>query len=199
MICTEADSVIFFTKYSIMLKLVTILIGFVLVGLFAKRTVEKKMIKNEKTRNFFMINRNLDFTDYTPFEVTVFLEDTDSSGSVYHGNYLKFLERARTTLLYHQGISHAGLIKEKNCLFVVHTININFLKPAFLEDRIKVYSIIDQIKGAAIHLRQFIVRDNELLLQGNIILAYIQQLHHSVKLKRIPKEIASALSDLTTL
>ena len=67
-----------------------------------------------------MINRNLDFTDYTPFEVTVFLEDTDSSGSVYHGNYLKFLERARTTLLYHQVSATLALLKKKIVFCCTH-------------------------------------------------------------------------------
>lgn len=64
--------------------------------------------------------------------VRVYYEDTDSGGVVYHANYLKFMERARTEWLRQLGFEQNVLKDEHNCLFAVHSMQINFRRPARL-------------------------------------------------------------------
>lgn len=72
----------------------------------------------------------------------VFLEDVDALGLVYHSRYLQFLERARTIFLRELGIDHQHMIQDAKKAFVVFKMNIDFLKPAFLSDIVKVESTI---------------------------------------------------------
>ena len=64
----------------------------------------------------------------------VYYEDTDASGRVYHANYLKYLERGRSNLIYQSKYNHQELLKKFNIIFVVKKLNINYLRPAFFED-----------------------------------------------------------------
>ena len=72
----------------------------------------------------------------TKFEI--FYEDTDSSGFTYHTSYLKFSERARSEILNKHLPSAVMDMKENNFFFVVKNLEINFLKPSFLFDTLKV-------------------------------------------------------------
>ena len=64
----------------------------------------------------------------------VYYEDTDASGRVYHANYLKYLERGRSNLIYQSNFNHQELLKNFNIMFVVKNLNIHYLRPAFFED-----------------------------------------------------------------
>ena len=66
--------------------------------------------------------------------VRVYFEDTDAGGVVYHGNYLKFAERARTELMRAGGFDHTGLAKEHGALIVVRDCTMEFIAPARLDD-----------------------------------------------------------------
>ena len=74
------------------------------------------------------------------FKVRVYYEDTDFAGIVYHANYLKYIERARTNLLLSLGISQSKINLKKNGYFVVKKINADFLAPSFFEDELIVIS-----------------------------------------------------------
>lgn len=102
-----------------------------------------------------------------PYIVKVFLEDTDSSGFVYHANYLKYLERARTTLIQHEGISHVELLQKGKLMFVVRFCNIDYKNPSRLEDELRIYTTLQEIVGAQIKVNQSIFRGEELLVKAN--------------------------------
>ena len=68
----------------------------------------------------------------------VYYEDTDAAGVVYYANYLKFLERARTEWLASLGFTLTALEREHSALFVVHRLDIDYRRPARLDDALKV-------------------------------------------------------------
>ena len=72
------------------------------------------------------------------FPVRVYFENTDAGGVVYHSEYLKFLERARTEWLRHLGFDHQNLARNHGVLFVVTAAAIDFTKPARLDDTVAV-------------------------------------------------------------
>ncbi len=131
--------------------------------------------------------------DTLPYTLTVYLEDTDAGGFVYHANYLKYMERARTMLLYHKGIDHAQLIKDHHHMFVVYTMAIQFLSAAKLGDTLQVFTTLDSITGARATMNQSIVREGKLLVKANVTLAYIDQASPTSRPVRIPKFITRAL------
>jgi acyl-CoA thioester hydrolase len=90
--------------------------------------------------------------------VRVYFEDTDAGGVVYHGNYLKFAERARTELLRAGGFDHTGLAKEHAVLIVVRDCTMEFIAPARLDDALEVRSRVTTIGGASLTMRQEVFR-----------------------------------------
>jgi tol-pal system-associated acyl-CoA thioesterase len=73
--------------------------------------------------------------------VKVYLEDTDALGVVYHANYLKFFERARTDYLEEHGAGLKGA-QDLGFRFVVHSLSVQFHKPAVLGDRLQIVTRI---------------------------------------------------------
>ena len=140
-----------------------------------------------------MIDKTFKTTLHPPYILTVFLEDTDASGFVYHPNYLKYCERARTDLLYHKGISHGNLIAQQQEMFVVYSMSCNFLASAHLHDQLCIYTDIESIHGARVNLKQSIVKDSQLLVKANITLAYVDRKSLLPKPIRVPEFIISAL------
>lgn len=112
-------------------------------------------------------------TENEPYILNVFIEDTDASGFVYHANYLKYLERARAMLLYHKGVSHAQLMQKEKLMFMVKSCEIDYQKPAYFEDELKIYTYIEEIAGARVKIKQSIVRGADLLVKASIILACV--------------------------
>ena len=70
----------------------------------------------------------------TLVSVRIYHEDTDSGGVVYHANYLRYMERARTEWLRDRGFDHDRVAREAGILFVVRSVQIKFLRPARLSD-----------------------------------------------------------------
>src|SRR5207248_7363648 len=95
--------------------------------------------------------------------VRVYYEDTDFSGVVYHANYLRFMERGRTNYLRLIGVGHRAMFEEAQkeapgFAFVVRSLQIEFLKPARMDDVLEVVTVPVDVKGASIMLRQQIMR-----------------------------------------
>ena len=72
------------------------------------------------------------------FPVRVYFENTDAGGVVYHAEYFKFLERARTEWLRHLGFDHQALARNHGAVFVVSSMAVDFVKPARLDDLVSV-------------------------------------------------------------
>ncbi len=107
------------------------------------------------------------------FKTKVYYEDTDAGGIVYYANYLKFLERARTELVYALGFSHDSLKKDLNTLIVVKSCSLNFLKPAKFEDELEILSQIDKISPVRIEMIQKIQKNKDVLVDAQVQLATV--------------------------
>ena len=123
----------------------------------------------------------------------VYYEDTDASGRVYHANYLKFLERSRTDLIYQTNYTHEELLKKFDLIFVVKECSISFKKPAFFEDLIKVTSEIDQLSRVKIKFNQKIYRESNLLVQAYVLVIPVNS---SGKISKLPNELYFFLEKL---
>ena len=123
----------------------------------------------------------------------VYYEDTDASGRVYHANYLKFLERSRTDLIYQTNYTHEELLKKFDLIFVVKECSISFKKPAFFEDLIKVTSEIDQLSRVKIKFNQKIYRESDLLVQASVLVIPVNS---SGKISKLTNELYFFLEKL---
>ncbi|MGR5320300.1 tol-pal system-associated acyl-CoA thioesterase [Vibrio sp. DNB22_19_1] len=90
--------------------------------------------------------------------ITVYYEDTDAGGVVYHSNYLKFFERARTEMLRAKGISQHVLL-EQNIGFVVRHMDIDFNQGARLDEHLTFLTRVSEIKRASLQFCQELVND----------------------------------------
>ncbi len=84
----------------------------------------------------------------------VYYEDTDAGGVVYHANYLRFAERARTEALRDAGIPHAALVEGFGLMFVVHRVEIDYVRPGRLDHTLVVDTETIGVGGASVVLRQ---------------------------------------------
>ena len=115
-------------------------------------------------------------------KIRVYYEDTDASGRVYHANYLKYLERGRSNLIYQSKYNHQELLKKFNIIFVVKSLNINYLKPAFFEDLIEVQTSLNILSRVKLNFNQKIIRNNELLVDAEVIVIPINTKGKIIKL-----------------
>ncbi len=90
------------------------------------------------------------------YQTRIYYEDTDCGGIVYHANYLKYCERARSEWFFAQGI----LPQQNNIGFVVKNMNLDFLSPAKLGDLLTIHTEILEQKNASITLKQTILRES---------------------------------------
>ena len=98
--------------------------------------------------------------------VRIYYEDTDAGGVVYYANYLKFFERCRTEWLRDIGHDQADLLRDPGIAFVVRTVNVEYLKPARLDDQLMVGLEVEMITRAQIFFRQHIRRANPAVESG---------------------------------
>jgi acyl-CoA thioester hydrolase len=88
------------------------------------------------------------------YAVRVYYEDTDAGGVVYHATYLRFAERARTEALREAGIPHAELLERFTLMFVVRRIEVDYLRPALIDNSLTVVTEPLEVGGATVALRQ---------------------------------------------
>ena len=125
------------------------------------------------------------------WSVRIYYEDTDSGGVVYHSNYLNFMERARTEWLRSLKINQQTLKDELNLLFVVHQIDIKFIKPAIFNDLIEVETTLKQITPVRVELEQHIKRQSDLLISASVEVVGVNA--RTLKPVRIPQQIKSLM------
>ncbi len=120
------------------------------------------------------------------YKIKVFYEDTDAGGVVYYANYLKFFERARTEAITEIGLSNRKLLDKFGVLIIVKSCNIDYKKPAKLEDQLEIKSIISSISNSSFKMKQNVFRDDELLTSSEIHLVVVDK---NGKPTRIPDEL----------
>ena len=126
--------------------------------------------------------------------IRIYFEDTDSGGVVYHSNYLKFMERARTEWLRSIGIDQRHLKQDHQIMFVVHRIDIQFKLPARFNDDLIVKSELKDIGSSKIEFRQMIYRNDEMLIDASVDIACIDS--EKFKPVRIPPTIKQTMESL---
>lgn len=100
------------------------------------------------------------------------------SKAVYHANYLRFMERGRTNFLRLLGTDQRALFEEaegeaSGFAFVVRSMQIDFFKPAFMDDLLTVITKPDRVKGASITLLQQCKRGDDVLVEAQVRVAFV--------------------------
>jgi acyl-CoA thioester hydrolase len=99
--------------------------------------------------------------------VRVYYEDTDFTGVVYHANYLRYFERGRSDFLRSAGVSHVELsARDEPFAFAVRRMEIDFVRPAKVDDALLVRTTFEPVKGARLIARQQIERADEVLCRA---------------------------------
>ena len=107
------------------------------------------------------------------FPVRVFFEDTDLSGVVYHANYLRFMERARSDMLAAAGIDQRAAFEAGAGVYVVADLRIRYRKPARLDDALIVVSTLEKITAATATIHQRVMLGREVLTEGEVVAAFV--------------------------
>jgi acyl-CoA thioester hydrolase len=126
--------------------------------------------------------------------VRVYYEDTDFSGVVYHASYLRFMERGRTNYLRLLGADQRALFEQieqeaPGFAFVVRSMQIEFLKPARMDDLLEVVTAPAEVKGASVLLRQEVRRGGDILIEADVRVAFVS----GGKARPIPKPLRLAM------
>ena len=116
-------------------------------------------------------------------KLKVYYEDTDSGGIVYYANYLKFLERARTEALVTLGFNNKKIKEDFGSLIMVRSCNIEYKRPAHLEDELNIRSFVKSITKTSFFMNQFISRGEDIIVEAKVHLVFI---NNKGKPMRIP-------------
>src|ERR1700761_1932654 len=108
------------------------------------------------------------------YAIRIYYEDTDAGGMVYHANYLRYAERARTEALREAGIPHAELVTTHQLMFVVHRAEIDYMRPARIDDTVVVETRTTNVGGATVMLRQTMHGPDGICAEVRIKLACVQ-------------------------
>jgi acyl-CoA thioester hydrolase len=123
--------------------------------------------------------------------VRVYYEDTDFSGFVYHASYLRFMERGRTELLRGLAGDQSDLHRDADGLvFVVRRMEIDYLKPARMDDGLTVLTATRDLRGASMHLAQAVRRGDETLVRAEVVVACVR----AGRAIRLPDSLRRALA-----
>ena len=106
--------------------------------------------------------------------VRVYWEDTDAGGIVYHAGYVRFMERGRTELLRSHGLDQSVLARDSDpVLFAVRHMDIDFRRPAKLDDMLSIETSVTEIGGARMVMTQQVLRGDEVLVAAKVVCAAI--------------------------
>ena len=118
------------------------------------------------------------------FPVRVYFEDTDLSGVVYHANYLRYMERARSDMLRLAGIDQRAVHEAGEGAYAVSSLAIRYRRPARLDDALVVVTRLTQVRAASVDIHQRVMRGAEILSEADVTAALVGTLG---KPKRQPR------------
>ena len=121
-------------------------------------------------------------------KLKVYYEDTDSGGVVYYANYLKFLEWARTEALFSIGFSNKKIKEKFDSLIIVKSCNIEYKKPAHLEDELSIRSFVKAVTKTSFFMNQEISKKGDVIVEAKVHLVFVNRDGKPIK---IPKDIYS--------
>ena len=117
----------------------------------------------------------------------VYWEDTDAGGVVYYANYLKFMERCRTEWLRALGVDQHRMRVERQLQFAVVDMQVQFLRPAVLDDEVVVTAELQRLTGATIEFKQAVYRGDSQLISAGTRVACLDSA--TLKPRAIPKDL----------
>ncbi|AGH50117.1 MULTISPECIES: YbgC/FadM family acyl-CoA thioesterase [Sphingomonadales] len=107
------------------------------------------------------------------FALRVYFEDTDLSGVVYHANYLRFMERARSDMLRVAGIDQRAAQEGGEGYYAVADLSIRYRRPAKLDDALLVVSQVREIRAASCVIHQRVMRGGEVVAEADVTAAFL--------------------------
>ena len=125
------------------------------------------------------------------FPIRVYFEDTDLSGIVYHANYLRYMERARSDMLRLAGIDQRSHQEAGGGAYAVTALNIRYRAPAKLDDALLVLTTLQQIRAASVDIQQRAMRGNTILTEAEVTAALVGA---AGRPQRQPKEWIAAFA-----
>ncbi len=129
-------------------------------------------------------------------KIKVYYEDTDAGRVVYYANYLKFLERARSEALSDVGLSNLKIKRDYGALIVVKSCNIDFIKSAHLEDKLKIKSFVTSFTKTSFTMSQSIYRNKDIIVKSKVHLVFINEKSKPIK---IPDSILKNLKPFLSI
>ncbi|WP_254054220.1 YbgC/FadM family acyl-CoA thioesterase [Sphingorhabdus sp. EL138] len=103
----------------------------------------------------------------------VYYEDTDFSGIVYHANYLKFMERARSDMLHQLGMDQRAAFEADDGAYAVVDMHIKYIAPAKFQDNLLVISQVSKLRKASVNIEQIIMRGDEKIASASVQAAFL--------------------------
>lgn len=129
-------------------------------------------------------------SDVHRFSLRVYYEDTDFSGVVYHANYLRFLERGRTEMLRDLGVDQAALfVGDAPVAFAVARMEIEFRRPARMDDLLSVETRVTAVGGASLTMHQALLCGPDILVDATVRVAAVSR----GRAVRLPGELVTRL------
>lgn len=129
------------------------------------------------------------------YPIDIFYDDTDALGIVYHANFIKYMERARTMLFKEKNMSLATVTEAHQILFVVKRIEIEYLKPVKLLQKIHVLSEVSDLSRASLTFNQRICFDptnmDTIICSGKVVIVCTNK---ELKPCPIPEKIVRELN-----
>ena len=119
--------------------------------------------------------------------IRVYYEDTDAGGVVYYANYLRFFERARTEWLRALGCEQSALLRDTGVVFVARSAQLEYLKPAKLDDELNISSGIESVGRAQVVFAQRAEREGEVIVEARMRIASFDPIRG--KAVAMPKQI----------
>ena len=107
------------------------------------------------------------------YRARIYFEDTDLSGIVYHANYLRYMERARSDMLRLAGIDQRAAMEGGEGAWAVTDLTLKYRSPAKLDDDLLVVSTVEVVRGASMIIAQRILRGQETLTDGRVTAAFL--------------------------
>lgn len=129
--------------------------------------------------------------------IRIYWEDTDASGLVYHTSYIRFMERGRTELLRTLELDQRALLEGAAgapIFFVVRAMDIDFRKPALMDDLLSVETRVTEIGGASIDLDQRVIRNGELLVGARVKVVCVE----NGRARRLPADVRMKFENALT-
>jgi acyl-CoA thioester hydrolase len=127
------------------------------------------------------------------YPLRVYYEDTDAGGMVYHANYLRFAERARTEMLRDLGTGQQGLAEDTGLRLTVRRCLVDYRRPARLDDALEVHTRLRRLGGASAAAEQIVMRDGDAIVRLDVEVACIDD---AGRPRRWPAPLRAALQPL---